>query len=152
MSNTETAQPLIVQPGSGEIIPGLAGDMLTIKIDGDTTGGRSCVFEVETPPGGGTPLHRKTREDELFFVLEGRYEFQIGESTVQAMPGSLLLAPRNVARRCVNVGATKARYLSFFTPAGIENMSRESRSVLPRPPDVETLLSKYGIVRAANRS
>jgi mannose-6-phosphate isomerase-like protein (cupin superfamily) len=34
-----------------------------------------CVFIETAPPGGGPPPHRHDREDEVFPVLEGVFEF-----------------------------------------------------------------------------
>lgn len=117
---------VVVNSGAGEAVLGLTGDALTIKLDSEATRGRYCVFEVDTLPSGGTALHSKTREDELMYVLTGEYEFQLGESTIRGGTGTLVLAPRGIPRCFTNIGNRPGRLLSVFTPAGIENMSREA--------------------------
>ncbi|MFL6085518.1 MAG: cupin domain-containing protein [Mycobacterium sp.] len=42
------------------------------------------------------PPHRHRREDEIFCVLEGEYEFVVGDRTIPATAGSVVYGPRNI--------------------------------------------------------
>jgi hypothetical protein len=42
------------------------------------------------------PLHAHTREDEIWFVLEGQISFTVGDQTHQVGPGSFAYIPRGV--------------------------------------------------------
>jgi mannose-6-phosphate isomerase-like protein (cupin superfamily) len=56
-----------------------------------------------TAPGDAIPLHRHPF-DELFIVHEGRGTYTVGEATVEAGPGDVVLIPAGVAHRFVNTG------------------------------------------------
>ena len=66
----------------------LLGGRLMLKLGAEETGGIYGVRFGHTPPGKGSPLHVHEREDEVFYVLDGMYEFSIGERIVQAAPGT----------------------------------------------------------------
>jgi quercetin dioxygenase-like cupin family protein len=68
----------------------------TLKASGDMTGGSFGLVEVTTPEGSGPPPHVHAREDEAFYVLEGRYEVTVGEEQFEAAEGTFVFAPRNV--------------------------------------------------------
>ncbi len=57
----------------------------------------------ETAPGGAAPLHRHSYE-ELFIVHAGRGTYTVGEATVEAGPGDVVLIPSGVPHRFVNNG------------------------------------------------
>ena len=57
----------------------------------------------ETAPGGAIPLHRHTYE-ELFIVHGGRGTYTVGEATVEAGPGDVVLIPSGVEHRFVHDG------------------------------------------------
>ena len=48
------------------------GDHYTFLVTGDETGGAYFAMEALVPPGGGPPPHLHHREDETFYVIEGR--------------------------------------------------------------------------------
>ena len=134
----------------------VAGDLVTFKVVGEDTGGAFTLGEEISPPGGGPPPHVHRREDETFCVLEGEYEFLIGERTSRAGAGSVVYGPRNVPHTFKNVGDTLARMLAFVTPAGLEKFLEEvgeeaTDQSSPAPfgqEQIERLLAvapKYGI-------
>ncbi len=63
----------------------------------------------DVQPGDGAPLHRHTYE-ELFVVHEGRGAYTIGETTVEAGPGDLVLIPAGVPHKLRNIGDTLLRH------------------------------------------
>jgi mannose-6-phosphate isomerase-like protein (cupin superfamily) len=58
---------------------------------------------VEARPGGGPRLHRHPYE-EVFVVQEGRATFTVGDDTVEASGGHILVVPAGVPHRFVNSG------------------------------------------------
>lgn len=48
------------------------------------TGNLHFAFEATEPPGGGPPLHTRTYEEEIFFVLEGEITFWIDGEVIIA--------------------------------------------------------------------
>ncbi len=79
---------------------------------------------VEWTDSGGTsgpgrpivPTHVHHHDDEAWYVLEGRLGFRLGEATVEAGPGQIVLAARGTPHAWWNAGAGPARYVLVMTP------------------------------------
>jgi mannose-6-phosphate isomerase-like protein (cupin superfamily) len=69
--------------------------------------------------GGAPPLHVHHREDETFYVLEGKISVLVGEERFEAGPGDFVFGPRGVPHAFL-VRSERAKFLVTFTPAGIE--------------------------------
>jgi quercetin dioxygenase-like cupin family protein len=65
----------ILQTGDGEKLFVLT-DLITIKVSAKDTANQYSVIEEIVPPGGGPPPHRHA-EVEIFYVLEGTFDFVI---------------------------------------------------------------------------
>lgn len=100
------------------------GSLAVIKATSADTAGQFSLVEV-TENEGETPLHVHYNEDETFWVLEGEVEFEVGDETVEAGPGTMLFGPRGVPHRYI-VRRGPARMLFLFTPGGFEELLRET--------------------------
>ena len=98
------------------------GTLAVIKAAADQTGGQFTLVEIHENEGE-APLHVHHREDKSFWVIEGEIEFQVGQETISAGPGSFLFAPRDVPHRYI-VKRGPARILFLFNPAGFEELLR----------------------------
>lgn len=116
---------IVLPPDAGEVIH-VVGERIRILADSAGTGGRFFVFEEVTPVGKGPPLHRHGRDDELFFVLDGRVRFHVDgrESTVG--PGGFAFAPRGSVHSFVNVGDAPSRMVITCSPGGLEGPFRDA--------------------------
>ena len=65
-------------------------------------------------PGSSVHIHRMT--DEVFYVLEGTFGFQLGEETVEASAGAFVFAPKGIVHAFWNQGPTSARMLVMMSP------------------------------------
>ena len=99
---------------------------MTFKATGESTGGSLVLIENRTAPGGGPPPHIHTREDELFFILDGTFEIRIGDEVHALGPGGFAYVPRGTVHNFRNTAETPSRILVGFTPGGIEGFFRES--------------------------
>lgn len=97
------------------------GQEMTVLLSGEQTGGRFTLLLDVAPPGLGSPPHYHEREDEWFYVLEGRAAFWRDLAWQEVPVGSAVFAPRNVAHGFMNVGDTPLRLLITLTPSGLEN-------------------------------
>ncbi len=52
------------------------------------------VLEHRAPYGDSPPLHIHRAEDEIFYILEGQFRFQLGEAQQHVSPGMTLLVPK----------------------------------------------------------
>ena len=87
------------------------GEVMTHKITSDRTGGAYSLFEVVSEPGGGPPPHVQHREDEVFYVLEGEYEFVDDGHTMRVGKGSLVYVPKGNLHTYKNVGMAPGKML-----------------------------------------
>src|SRR5438132_12851683 len=120
-------------PGEAEAL-WFNGGLGVFRATGDQTEGRYAVMELLAPKGFASPLHIHRREDELFVVLSGEVRVQHGEAVMEAVAGSFVYSPRDVAH-AFHVDSAEARLLLFFGPAGVEGFPEERRKVA-RPDDV----------------
>ena len=112
------------------------GSLAIIKAAGEMTNGRVAVIEHLAKEGAGSPLHVHHREDEWFYVLEGKLTFWAGGRVIEAPAGSFVYGPRDVPHTFA-VSSPEARYLVVVEPAGFENFIRalaEPAAALTIPP------------------
>ena len=89
------------------------------KVSGQDTNGDLCVFEgTGTKPGPGPPLHIHYEQDELFFVIDGEFLFQVGEEKLSLKQGDSLLAPRKVPHAFMQTNDRTSKMLTTFQTAG----------------------------------
>lgn len=114
----------------------------------DTEGAYS-LFEMTFQPGMGPPPHIHTREDESWYVLDGAFDFLIGDKTQRATAGWYGVGPRGAAHAFTVVGDRPAKMLMVGTPAGFERFF-DDLAELPCNPTVDfdqfkALSEKYGM-------
>jgi quercetin dioxygenase-like cupin family protein len=100
------------------------GNLAVLKLTGEETQGGLTVVEVTMAPDRMVPPHVHHREEETFLVLEGSVTFFIGEETIAAGPGGIVVGPRDIPHR-FRAGADGVRLLFLLTPAGLEGLIRE---------------------------
>jgi quercetin dioxygenase-like cupin family protein len=114
-----SCKPVIVQPGQGQELRAF-GDVLSVLLGGEQTGGKLAVMFDITPPGGGPPLHVHSREDELFLVVEGRISYFADGRWTEVAPGGAVFLPRGSTHCYRNVGTTPSKHWILATPSGFE--------------------------------
>jgi quercetin dioxygenase-like cupin family protein len=153
MNTTHLIPPLFRPAGSGATFLG-PGDLYRFLVTGAESGGAYFAMEAYVPPGGGPPPHIHRNEDETFYIVEGEIEFLLGEELVTGAVGDFVNVPRGIVHRFHNAGATDARMILTFTPAGIERFFEETLeralSSDQTPPDnIDEVAARY--VAAAPR-
>ena len=135
----------------------LLGTLITFRATAAETEGLFSLVDTTTAPGQGTPPHLQRDDAEAFYVLEGEYEFVLGEQNLTRGPGSFIFVPRGMPHGFRNAGAAPARMLIINLPGGLhENFFVEAgepvadASVFPpmTPPDVPKIVAagaRYGI-------
>jgi quercetin dioxygenase-like cupin family protein len=91
------------------------GLTLKVRVPPDTTGGVLTSIETINEPGFGPPLHRH-RETEVFYVLEGRYLFEVDSKRFTANVGDVVTAPGGSAHTFVNITDQPARQFIQILP------------------------------------
>ncbi len=121
---TDEHGTLPVPPGGGKEL-WVADELMTFKASGRDTGGAYALTDSVVPPQGGPPPHIHHREDEAFWVLEGRLAVLVGENRFEAGAGIFVHLPRGVLHSYQNVGTGPARFLTLMVPAGLEKFFEE---------------------------
>lgn len=137
--------PLFVSADAGHRSHGPAGELYITRLQAPQTSGALSLCEIRLPPGGGPPLHRHTREDEIFIIVEGRVSFIVDGRIFEADPGATLFAPRNVPHTFKNRGTAPARLLVLLTPPGGEELFHRFGAPDPRtgtPPADELIVER----------
>jgi quercetin dioxygenase-like cupin family protein len=139
-------------PGEGEAL-WFNGGLGVLRATKDQTEGRYAVMELLAPKGFASPLHIHRNEDEFFVVLSGEVRVQHGEAVIEAVAGSVVYGPRDVAH-AFHVDSAEARLLLFFGPAGVEGFFREGgkpAGSMGLPPADEQFLDKQTLKEIASR-
>src|SRR5262245_59379472 len=120
------------------------GDVVRVILSTDDTGGGMTLVQQRSEPGAGIPPHVNTREDETFQVLEGEVEFDIGDHSLTAVPGTVVYVPRNLPHSFRVVGTGPALIQIAMVPGGLERMIKEIIA-LPKPvlKSVEVICERY---------
>src|SRR3989475_5408241 len=118
--------------------------LMTIKARGDRTGGAHGLIDLKCPAGK-TPLHVHHKEDEGWYLLEGKISVPCGEESVEGTPGAFLWLPRDVPHRLRF--ETECHLLQIAIPAGLEVFHKQMSQPAPRielPPPGQVLdTAKY---------
>ncbi len=97
------------------LIPAIGLD-LRVRVPGDMAGGVLTSIETINAPGFGPPLHRH-RETEIFYVLEGRYLFEVDGRRLTAETGDVVTVPGGSAHAFVKITEAPARQFIQIVPA-----------------------------------
>jgi uncharacterized cupin superfamily protein len=148
----KTKQAFVLQPGerrgAGPI--NIFGEQISLKLAGADCDGGCTIIENVTPPKAGPPLHRHSREDEWFYVLEGDYLFEVDGKQMTVGPGSTAFAPRGTAHTFQNISSSHSRMIVVAQPAGMDIFFNELSAAMKgmREPDMSVILpifEKHGI-------
>jgi quercetin dioxygenase-like cupin family protein len=148
----KTAEMVLLNPGESRLESPLdiLGDQVLLKLGGRDSSGQLSIMMGITPPKAGPPLHRHSREDESFYVLEGEYLFEVDGKQFHAGPGTFAFLPRGTAHTFQNVTDKPAKLLIVTQPAGVENFFVEVDVAMRgmTEPDMAVLLpifQKFGM-------
>jgi quercetin dioxygenase-like cupin family protein len=92
------------------------------------------------------------RDDEGFYVLDGRARFEVGDQVAEGGPGDYLFGPRDIPHRWTAVGADPIRMLFILSPGGfetlVESTSVPAGALTPPPADVAPPADAAEIIRS----
>lgn len=99
-------------------LKGVNRNLLDVKVSGKDTNGDLAIFEqTSLSPGRGTPLHVHLGQDEIFYVLDGEYAFQVGQDRYRLKTGDSIFLPRHVPHAWTQV-SPRGHMLVTMQPAG----------------------------------
>ena len=112
-----------IDSGEGRIhghlkLKGVNANILDLKVSGKDTNEELAIFEqTSLSQGRGTPLHIHLKQDEVFYVIEGEYNFKVGTETYSLSVGDSIFLPRRVPHAWTQM-SEKGKMTVIFQPAG----------------------------------
>ena len=88
-----------------------------LKVSTKDTAGKLSSFYYQGLERQGPMLHAHLYQDEVFFVLDGEYVFQLGEEKQRLQTGDLIFLPRTVPHTWVQL-SDRGQLFYFLQPAG----------------------------------
>jgi quercetin dioxygenase-like cupin family protein len=123
-----SGQVIVRQRDEGRTVLVGGADWITYKVRSAESGGAFFCFEASSSPGFGPPLHTHPYR-ELFYVLEGEYEFTLGHGeerrTILGRPGAAVAVDGDVPHTFRNAGDSQGRLLFVHIPAALEGFFEE---------------------------
>ena len=91
------------------------------RFDGVDHGAPVSFFLIHSEPGDGPELHRHPYA-ETFVIEEGQATFTVGDDTIEAHAGDILIAPANVPHAFVNSGSGVLRSVNIHPVPEMETV------------------------------
>jgi quercetin dioxygenase-like cupin family protein len=91
------------------------GGFFKVLLSAEQTGKAMALMDTTLPKGAEPPPHLHTREDEMFYLMEGNVKFRIGDAVIDGVPGAAVFAPRQVPHQ-ITITTPTARFLTLITP------------------------------------
>ncbi len=133
------AKAVVRMPGEGPKVS-LAGKPMTFLVTGEDTK-HTSMFDWTLPAGFSTGRHVHRVQEETFYVLEGECEWQVGDQTVRALPGTYVFLPPGVPHNIANTSDKPTRMIMTVSPPGHEHYFEELVKLVARssPPDAKAI-------------
>ncbi|AFK02100.1 Cupin 2 conserved barrel domain protein [Emticicia oligotrophica DSM 17448] len=107
-----------------------------VKISSKDTDGQLSVFEYVGFQKIGPQLHVHFDQDEIFYVVEGEYLFQVGDERSTLKAGDTIFLPRAVPHTWLQL-TDKGKLVYFLQPAGKMEEFFKKMNELQGPPTPE---------------
>jgi quercetin dioxygenase-like cupin family protein len=131
-TSTTAANPTIVHAGEGHVVSAYGSEIL-FKLTGEHTAGQLTIGLAAVPAGHGPPPHVHRGEDEIFIIVEGRYEVLTEGRRTEVGPGAIVYLPRGCAHTFRNVGDSVARHWVVNTSSDFQRFFEKSAEVFAAP-------------------
>ena len=120
---------------------GPGGEPNDCKLSSKDTDGAMCVFEF-TGHGGG-PRHSHHDQDEWIYIVDGEFDFHVGEKQFRLGAGESVFLPRQVAHVWGCVSGGPGKIINTYQPAGkMEEFFREVGQPFQDLPTREQMVNK----------
>lgn len=95
------------------------GILWTPLVGTEQTKGQYSLMEQLMPSSAGPPPHVHDHGDEVFYILDGEMQMQLGDQVITGSKGQLVRIPAGTTHAFVVTSET-ARVLNFYVPAGLD--------------------------------
>ncbi len=119
-------QDIKIKNNSESEFLGIAGGNYRLIISGEETNGNYAVFEMLVPPNSGPPPHSHPDTQEMFYILDGQFEFKTETGNQVVGEGGFVNIPFGGAIHCFKNSSNQfSKLLCTVVPAGLENYFKE---------------------------
>jgi len=94
----------------------LGGEPNDCKLSAQDTHGAMCVFEFTGGSGG--PRHLHNDQDEWIYVIDGEFQFDVGDKQFRLGAGESVFIPRKVSHVWACVSGKPGKIINVYQPAG----------------------------------
>jgi mannose-6-phosphate isomerase-like protein (cupin superfamily) len=154
MSESGERKPFLLRPGEGESVWSLGG-RFTAKATAAVTENQFALVEAVAFQATEPPLHIHHREDEAWYVIDGKMTLYVADDVLEATAGCFVFAPRGIPHN-FTVDIEPTRVLVFASPAGFEHFALELGQpayddvppvslAMPSPEVLGSVAERYGI-------
>ena len=128
----------------------IVGEETLVKVSAEDSEETLAFFHLVAPPMSGPPRHVHTREDELFYVLEGELVFELDGERHTVRAGDTVYLRRGVVHTYQNFTTSNARLLIATVPGMFSRFFVELSAVtplgaMPDPERMDAMATEYGI-------
>ncbi|MEP9377382.1 cupin domain-containing protein [Aquabacter sp. CN5-332] len=146
LETTETSVPIVSLPDAEGAEVNVLDGRTRIMVRPDQVNGAYAILEQVIPPGKGPPLHVHRHETEVFYIVEGTFEFRVAGDTLVVGPGANVLGPRDIPHTFRNVGETPGRLVLTIIPGRFGNYFIEVDAVKDHDREtIKALTGKYDV-------
>lgn len=144
-------QSLVVRAGESLSGPPIrfVGKETFVKLAAGAAAGSITVLEDVSPPHHGPPLHAHDFE-EFFYILTGKFLFEVDGTSFEVQAGDFVHAPSGVPHVFQNTTDQEAKMLVIARPGGVEGYFAElAERMMNDPgnvPALNAIAKRYGIV------
>lgn len=143
---TETSIPIVSLRETGGSEVSVLDGRTRIMVRPDQVNGAYAILEQVIPPGKGPPLHVHRHETEVFYIVEGAFEFRVAGDTIVVGPGANVVGPRDIPHTFRNVGETSGRLVLTVIPGRFGNYFIEVDTVKDHDRQtMKALAGTYGV-------
>jgi mannose-6-phosphate isomerase-like protein (cupin superfamily) len=116
---------------------------VTFLVEKEHTCGRFGMLEYVSKPGHEPPPHLHEHEDEVFYIIEGRFEVHCGDQVLQVEAGECVFLPKRKPHGFI-IRSPFLRAICVIQPSGAEQAFRIlglPKNARDRRPDGSTYAS-----------
>ena len=145
-----SAKVAVANPSENRFAFGSAAQAKAIpcKLSSEDTGGACTIFEMNALPRSGPFFHVHHREDEWYYVLDGKFLFKAGSEEHNLVTGGSIWLPRGIPNVWANTEIKDGKLILMCQPGGFEKFFDEMGNVAldkKSPDTMRDLMAKYGM-------
>ncbi|MGB3335849.1 MAG: cupin domain-containing protein [Devosia sp.] len=141
-------EPIITMAGEEQVVTPAAQTIHVLASAAQTDGELGLIIIDGKAGEGPGPSITHSKESETWYVLEGSYEFHVGDQVIDGGPGTFISVDAGQPHGFIN--KTDGKLMIVFTPGGYEDFFVQwDAKDLPRGPELGALEQTYGVTRPA---